>query len=121
VIAPEDYRDEMVNLLRWQLERMLSYSLTARVPMRMPSGMPIYDMVFATDHPVGDKIMTHLYRRAAEREPGMIQEARARAIRQRDEKAGRQALFDLDPSLMSIESLTWEPSPSWAPSSRPWW
>jgi three-Cys-motif partner protein len=121
VIAPEDYRDEMVNLLRWQLERMLSYSMTARVPMRMPSGMPIYDMVFATDNTVGNKIMTYLYRRAAEREPAMIREARARAIRQRDEKAGRQALFELDPSSIPIESLAWEPSPPWDPSSRPWW
>lgn len=89
--------------------------------MRMPSGMPIYDMVFATDHPVGDKIMTDLYHRAAEREPGMIQEARAAAIRKRDEKAGRQAMFDLDPALIPVESLTWEPSPCWDPASRHWW
>jgi hypothetical protein len=86
----------MVNLLRWQLERMLSYSLTARVPMRMPSGMPIYDMVFATDHPVGDKIMTHLYRRAAEREPGMIQEARAVQFASETKRPVAQAQFDLD-------------------------
>jgi three-Cys-motif partner protein len=61
LISAEGYRDEMVNLLRWRLEHQLGYQLTARVPMRMPSGMPIYDMLFATDHPLGDKIMTHLY------------------------------------------------------------
>jgi len=121
LITAEDYRDEMVNLLRWRLEQVLGYGITARVPMRMPTGVPIYDMVFATDHPVGGKIMTYLYRRAAEREPEMIQEAKARAMRQRDEKAGRQAMFEPDPSSIPIESLTWEPSPSWDPSSRPWW
>jgi hypothetical protein len=111
----------MVNLLRWQLEHVLGYGMTARIPMRMPSGMPIYDMVFATDHPVGNKIMTHLYRRAAEREPEMIQEAKARAMRRRDEKAGQQAMFEPDPSSIPIDGLlAWEPSPSWNPSSRSW-
>lgn len=120
-ITAEDYRDEMVNLLRWRLERVLRYKLTARIPMRMPSGMPIYDMVFATDHPVGDKIMTDLYRRAAEREPRMRQEAKARARKERDKESGQSALFDLDPAVIRIDHLTWEPSTSWDPSTRPWW
>jgi hypothetical protein len=120
-ITAEDYRDEMVNLLRWRLEHVLAYKMTARIPMRMPSGMPIYDMVFATDHPVGNKIMTDLYRRAAEREPQMRQEAKANSRRQRDEKVGQSALFDLDPASIPIESLAWEPTSSWDPSALPWW
>ena len=120
-LGAEEYRDEMVNLLRWQLERDLRYGLTARIPMNMPNNMPIYDMVFATDAPVGDKIMTHLYRRAAEREPGMIQEARARARKQRDDKAGPLALFDLEPADIPVDSLAWEPGASWDPSGQPWW
>jgi hypothetical protein len=83
----------------------------------MPSGVPIYDMVFATDTEVGDKIMTHLYRRAAKREPEMRQDAKARATEQRDEKAGRMTLFGLDPASISVESLAWERMPSWEPSS----
>ena len=55
-ISAEDYRDEMVNLQRWRLEQDLGHAMTARIPMRMPSGLPIYDMVFATDHEVGNKI-----------------------------------------------------------------
>ena len=89
----------MVNLLRWRLEHELGYQLTARIPMRMPSGMPIYDMLFATDHPVGDKIMTHLYRSAAEREPRMRQDAKAQSMKQaRRESSEECALFDLDPA-----------------------
>jgi three-Cys-motif partner protein len=120
-ISAAGYRDEMVNLLRWQLERELGYQMTARIPMLMPSGMPIYDMVFATDHPVGDRIMTHLYRKAAERSDGMRQEAKARSKEKRDEKAGQSALLDLDPSFILIEALTWEPTDSWDPASRAWW
>ena len=121
LISAEDYRDEMVNLLRWRLERELGYQLTARVPMRMPNGMPIYDMLFATDHPLGDKIMTHLYQRAAEREPKMRQDAKAHSRHQRDEKAGTLGLFELDPSMIPVESLAWERTTSWDPASRPWW
>jgi three-Cys-motif partner protein len=119
-ITPEEYRDEMVNLLRWQLEQELGYAMTARIPMNMPNNMPIYDMVFATDHPVGNKIMTDLYQRAAEREPEMIQEAKARARRQREDKAGKIPLFDMEPDI-PIERITWEPSRSWDPSAQPWW
>lgn len=121
IISAEEYRDEMVNLLRWRLEHELGYKLTARIPMRMPSGVPIYDMVFATDHPVGDKIMTDLYRNAAKREPRMRQGAKAQSRRERDEKFGRMALFEPDPSTIPVDSLAWERTSSWDPTSRPWW
>ncbi len=121
LISPEEYRDEMVNLLRWQLEHELCYRLTARVPMRMPSGMTIYDMLFATDHPVGERIMTDLYQSAAKREPRMRQEAKVQSWRQRDDKVGRMALFEPDPSMIPVESLAWERTSSWDPASRPWW
>jgi hypothetical protein len=89
--------------------------------MRMPSGMAIYDMLFATDHPVGDKIMTELYQSAARREPRMRQEAKAQTWRLRDEKVGKMALFEMDPSTIPVESLTWERTSSWDPASRAWW
>jgi three-Cys-motif partner protein len=121
LISAEIYRDEMVNLLRWRLEHVLNYQLTARIPMRMPSGMPIYDMLFATDHPLGDKIMTHLYRKAAEREPKMRQDAKAHSKKQRDEVLGRVGLFEIDPSTIPVETLSWERTSSWDPASRSWW
>jgi three-Cys-motif partner protein len=120
-ITAEEYRDEMVNLLRWQLEQDLRYSMTARIPMNMTNNMPLYDMVFATDHPVGNKIMTHLYQNAARREPGMIQEAKARAKRQREDRAGMVPMFEMEPPEATVESIAWEPSPSWDPSTAPWW
>lgn len=83
--------------------------------------MPIYDMLFATDHPLGDKIMTHLYQKAAEREPGMRQEAKAFSRIKKDEKFGRAALFELEPSAISVESLSWERTTAWNPADRSWW
>jgi hypothetical protein len=116
VITAAEYRDEMVNLMRWRLENSLGYQMTARIPMRMPSGMPIYDMIFATDHPVGNKIMTHLYRRAAKRNDDMLKELRVRAKEKRDEEAGQSSLFSLDPATIQIETLNWEPTVPWDPS-----
>lgn len=121
LITAEEYRDEMVNLLRWRLEHELGYQLTARIPMRMPNGIPIYDMLFATDHPLGDKIMTHLYRKAADREPRMRQDAKAHSMKKKDELFGRGTLFDLDPASIPVESLSWERTASWDPANRPWW
>lgn len=120
-ITAEEYRDEMVNLLRWRLETVLGYAATARIPMRLPTNLPIYDMVFATDHEVGTRIMNHLYRKAAEREPEMVAEARDRAARERAEKAGRFALFEIASPVIPIEKLAWEPMPCWDPTSRSWW
>jgi three-Cys-motif partner protein len=120
-LTPAEFRDEMVNLLRWQLEHDLGYDMTARIPMRMPTEMPIYDMVFATDHWVGDKIMSHLYRSAARREPQMIREAKARAWRERDERAGTLPMFEVEPTTAVTESIDWEPSAAWDPSGQPWW
>lgn len=121
VISAEEYRDEMVNLQRWRLEQDLGYVMTARIPMRMPSGLPIYDMVFATDHPVGNKIMTGLYRKAAGREPLMRQEAKAKAKDKRSRDAGLDTLFDLPATSIPVESLAWDPTDSWDPATRSWW
>jgi hypothetical protein len=121
ITSAEEYRDEMVNLQRRRLEQDLGYVMTARIPMRMPSGLPIYDMVFATDHPVGNKIMTDLYRKAAEREPLMRQEAKAKAKDKRSRDAGLDTLFDLPATSIPVESLAWEPTDSWDPATRSWW
>lgn len=121
VISAEGYRDEMVNLLRWRLEHELSYQLTARIPMRMPNGVPIYDMLFATDHPLGDKIMTHLYQKAAEREPQMRQDAMTHSKKQKDELLGIVPLFEIEPLTIPVASLSWNRTSSWNPADRPWW
>lgn len=116
-ISPEEFRREMVNLLRWRLEIVLGYAHTARIPMRMLNGVEIYDMVFATDHAVGLKIMSSLYQRAAEREPRMQQEARE-AMRPAD-RYSSEALFELEPEPPPLP--TWKSTPTWNPADNDWW
>lgn len=107
--APE-FRREMVNLLRWQFETQLGYGHTIRIPMTMKNNSDLYDMVFATDHAAGLKIMSHLYQKAAEREPRMRQEAIDAASRQ-------TALF----SDYSGPIPEWTSEPCWDPSDSSWW
>lgn len=121
-LSAEDYRSEMVNLFRWRLHQELGYALTARIPMRMTNGVTIYDMIFATDEPVGTKIMTHVYRKAAEREPQLMREARARARNARAEQKGTPGLFDLTgQDLAPAREEPWVPEDAWNPSQHPWW
>lgn len=87
VLGPAEARDELTNLMRWRLERALGYKYTHALRLTNLQGVPIYDMVFATDHEVGDMIMSDVYRSAAEKFPRMRQEMRARQ-RDRDEEAG---------------------------------
>lgn len=121
-ISPEDFRVEMVNLFRWNLHNVLQYKITARIPMRMPNNIPLYDMVFATDHPVGQKIMTELYKRAADREPDMQREAMARKINSQTERHSQSTLFEVTPDQLAVFRFpNWEPNECWDPSQKDWW
>lgn len=122
VISPEDFRVEMVNLFRWNLQNILGYAITARIPMRMTNNIALYDMVFATDHPVGQKIMTELYRSAADREPMMKREAMARAINSRTERNSQATLFEVTPDQLPVAKFPdWEHYDCWDPTQKPWW
>ncbi len=122
LIDGERYRDEMVNLIRFRLAEQLGYKFTQRVPMRMTNGIAIYDMLFASDHPVGDKIMRHLYNKAAEREPKMMAEARRLMAMQREAKSGKYSLFELPAAEPEVKGeVLWQPKPYWQPADRDWW
>lgn len=109
-IEPSEFRREMVNLLRWQFETQLGYRYTIRIPMTMKNNTDLYDMVFATDHDAGLKIMSHLYKKAAEREPKMKQEAI-------DASSPQAALFP-DYSGPIPE---WTSDPCRDPAESSWW
>lgn len=123
VITADQYRDEMTNLMRFRLEKELGYRFTQRIPMKMENGTTIYDMIFASDHEVGDKIMRHLYKKAAEREPAMQREARRFAKMERENKAGTMGLFALpaaaEPPVDG--AILWRPKPCWNPAEAEWW
>ena len=113
-IVAGDYRQQMVNLMRWKFEHELGYSITHRIPMQMHNKLEIYDMVFATDHEVGDRIMQHLYNQAALREPEMMRQAK-------DAKSGQFALFDDSIDDDKAGQRLWRPQPCWDPTGADWW
>jgi three-Cys-motif partner protein len=113
-ITARDYRKQMVNLMRWKLEHELGYRITHRIPMQMHNKVEIYDMVFATDHDAGDRIMRHLYNQAALREPEMMRQAK-------EAKSGQFALFDAGGDNQNAGQELWRPEPCWDPTNAEWW
>lgn len=79
--------------MRWRLEKTLGYGFTHTLRLTNVNGVPLYDMIFATDHEIGDKIMRSVYQKAAERFPKMRQEARARRRDRKEQETGSNALF----------------------------
>jgi three-Cys-motif partner protein len=63
-LTPAQQRAELVNLMRWRLEHVLRYRMTHVFTMRNASGQDLYDMIFTTDHPAGDRIMRDIYSKA---------------------------------------------------------
>jgi hypothetical protein len=101
VLTPAAARAEWVNLMRWRLQHELGYAASHAFTMKNTSGKDIYDMIFASDHPAGDRIMRHLYGKALSEHEGMRQHALAlRRDRRRAEEAGEVALFPITPGMV---------------------
>jgi three-Cys-motif partner protein len=88
--------DELTNLMRWRLEHDLGYETTLVFQVTNTTGRGIFDMIFATDHWAGEKIMTDLYSRAMRRQPALRQKAQLQRRQAREEKRGIHGMFDLD-------------------------
>lgn len=117
--TPGEAREEYVNLMRWRLQEVLGYERTHPLEVFNERGSSMYHMIFATDHPAGDRIMTSLYNRAADEFPAMRAAARQRRRRLAEEAAGIQSLFDpsLDPAEPPVaqKERLYEYVPPWLP------
>ncbi len=87
---------ELTNLMRWRLENELGYQTTLDFQVTNTSGTGIFDMIFATDHWAGEKIMTDLYSAAMRRQPALRHKAQLQRRQEREETGGIRGLFDLD-------------------------
>lgn len=118
-ISAEAMRAEFVNLLRWRLEAELWYRSTHALQIVNTTGVPVYTLVFATDSPPGDAIMSHLYGSVSTRViPAMQARAQATRERSRRERSGAFQLpgFEvLEPAPASGSAYAhtppWEPPP----------
>src|SRR5260221_5168990 len=66
-----------------------------RLSARHTSGSGIFDMIFATDHPAGEKIMTDLYTAALRRQPALRRKAQLQRRQEREEADGVHGMFDM--------------------------
>lgn len=121
-LTPEQHRDELVNLMRWRLEKDLGYAATHAFEMFNVSGVPLYTMIFATSNPTGEKVMGHVYDKAARLRPQMQAEAAAKRKAAKDDKAGMMSLFDMEPATKAKDASLYRhipPTPPWTPGPRP--
>lgn len=91
-----EFRAELTNLMRWRLERELGYKTTLVFKVTNTTGVGIFDMIFATDHPAGQKIMSYIYSKAMRRQPALRQKAQLQRRQDREEGRGVHGLFDID-------------------------
>lgn len=112
-ITPADLRADLVNLMRWRLETELAYAVTHTFEMRNTHGVPLYEMIFATDDKTGNKIMRSIYEKAALVQPKMKAQALAKKQALKDEKTGMLGLFE--PLVPVLRGSLYEHEPPWDP------
>jgi three-Cys-motif partner protein len=96
ILTGAQFRSELTNLMRWRLEKNLGYKATLDFKVTNTNGHGIFDMIFATDHWAGEKIMKDLYSAALRRQPSLRHKAQLQRRQAREESQGVQGLFDLD-------------------------
>ena len=122
--AAPKFRCELTNLMRWRLEQDLGYKTTLDFKVTNTRGSEIFDMIFATDHWAGEKIMKDLYSAALRRQPALRRKAQLQHRQAKEEREGCYGLFDLDElapfnpddSLFEVKSEYLPPHP---PYRRP--
>ena len=101
VITGKTLKAELVNLMRWQLEKDLGYAVTVPLEFINERGGGLYTVIFATDHPVGEKIMRHIFKASTGALDRMVKLRKARDVLAREDKlgaaTGQEGLFDLTP------------------------
>ena len=95
LLTGAQFREELTNLMRYRLEHDLNYRTTLDFQVTNTRGSEIFNMIFATDHPAGEKIMTDIYRSALHRQPDLRLKAQLKAKQKKLDDAGTIGLFDL--------------------------
>jgi three-Cys-motif partner protein len=118
-ITPAEAREEYVNLMRWRIENDLGYRWTHPFEVFNERGHSIYHMIFATDHPAGNTIMSSIYTNAAKKFPAMREAARHQRALQEEQAHGVARLFDptiADPKApVRTGELLYEHAKPWRP------
>ncbi|MEO3862105.1 three-Cys-motif partner protein TcmP [Acrocarpospora sp. B8E8] len=98
-LSATEFRAELTNLMRWRLQKDLGYKVTRVFKVKNTSGSEIFDMIFATDHEVGDKIMKWMYSKAQKQQGALQDRARRQRQQKREEEQGKFGLFNAEDAL----------------------
>lgn len=125
LLTGAQFRGELTNLMRWRLEHDLGYKTTLDFQVINTGGRGIFDMIFATDHWAGEKIMTELYYKAMVRTPSLRNKALLQRRQTKLEADGIHGLFDMtevspppEPTALGFQVQT-QPVPPHPPYRLP--
>jgi three-Cys-motif partner protein len=116
-LSGKEYKAELVNLMRWRLEKDLGYAVTMPLQFVSDNNKPLYNMIFATDHPVGTKIMKSVFASAWRDLEDMKVKYKLAEKGKADQMLGIETLFDITPGLMSRSTAV---LPLLGPPQKPW-
>ena len=99
LLSAEQMRAELVNRMRWRLHHVLGYKHSLALTVRNTNGSDLYDMIFATDHPVGRRVMDYLYGKSWTQQEAMRQHALDVRRTRRLSAEGLDPLFEVPREL----------------------
>ena len=102
-LTGEQFRAELVNLMRWRLERDLGYSTTIPLEFTNTTGHPIYTVIFATSNATGDKIMGSVF---AKHGVALEKMRAAKRVERIMEKDVEDSLFDAEQMVELVTKTT---------------
>ena len=121
-LDPPNARTEYVNLMQWNIEKRLGYKWTHILQVFNEQNSPLYHLIFATDHEVGNRIMAHLYKEALEEFPIMRKKAKELRKIHNKEKEGQGALFDArETGEVESAEIAYAPEPPRDPHQTIWY
>jgi three-Cys-motif partner protein len=98
-VSGKDFKAELVNLMRWRLENDLGYQVTIPLEFYNEYRGGLYTVIFATDHPVGARIISHIFKTSTGALERMVKLRKARNVLERETATsgalGQDSLFDL--------------------------
>lgn len=117
LLTGKQYKAELVNLMRWRIEKDLGYASTMPLQIVSERNQPLYNMIFATDHPVGTRIMSSVFAGAWKDLQDMKVRHKLAEKGKTDEMFGVESLFDVTPELMTRSTAV---LPLLGPPQKPW-
>ncbi|MDE0268935.1 MAG: hypothetical protein OXI96_07865 [Acidimicrobiaceae bacterium] len=112
-LTAAETRELYTELFRYRLENVLGYNRTLTIEMGNERGVPVYVLVFATDHDAGVRIMSSVFEQARKQAAEYRAEITERREREELTKAGIRPLFELpNETPRHFETTHTEGSPS---------